>query len=65
MKVTVDKDACMGSGSCKQIAPAVFDQREGDGVVILLEMDPPLVQHEKVRLATKCCPALAISVDES
>ncbi len=37
MKVTVDKDKCCGAGTCVLVAPDVFDQRDDDGVVVLLD----------------------------
>ncbi|MEU7984915.1 ferredoxin [Streptosporangium canum] len=64
MKVTVDEDKCCGAGQCVLIAPEVFDQREEDGVVILLEPEPGADQHVLVREATAVCPAAAIEVSE-
>ncbi|NUT46430.1 MAG: ferredoxin, partial [Saccharothrix sp.] len=37
MKVEVDQDRCAGSGMCALTDPAVFDQDEVDGTVVLLE----------------------------
>ncbi|WP_335991173.1 4Fe-4S domain-containing protein [Glycomyces sp. MUSA5-2] len=64
MKVTVDEDKCCGAGSCVLVAPDVFDQRDEDGIVILLEPAPAAEHHEAVREAASVCPALAIDVSE-
>lgn len=61
MKVTIDEDRCCGAGQCVLAAPEVFDQRDDDGVVILLDEAPPEAEHENVRTAAALCPAAAIS----
>ncbi len=40
MKVTVDQDKCVSSGQCVLNASDVFDQRDDDGVVVLLDDEP-------------------------
>ncbi|MDR8412390.1 ferredoxin [Nonomuraea sp. 3-1Str] len=62
MKVTVDQDACTGSGQCVLSAPEVFDQRDSDGIVVLLNDNPAAHQHEDVREAERICPASAITL---
>ena len=62
MKVTVDQDKCVGSGHCVVAAGEVFDQRDEDGIVVLLNSDPPAEQAADVRQAAAVCPALAIVV---
>ncbi|AQZ69615.1 Ferredoxin [[Actinomadura] parvosata subsp. kistnae] len=64
MKITVDEDKCCGAGSCVLIAPEVFDQREDDGIVILLDAEPGAGQHAAVREAAAVCPGAAIEVSE-
>ncbi|MET7332060.1 ferredoxin [Nonomuraea sp. NPDC005650] len=64
MKVIVDEDKCCGAGQCVLIAPEVFDQREDDGIVILLEAEPAADRHAAVREAAAVCPAAAIQVVE-
>jgi ferredoxin len=46
-------------------AGAVFDQREEDGIVFLLDDSPPAELHDAVRRAAALCPARAISVRTS
>jgi ferredoxin len=62
MKVTVDEAKCCGAGQCAMIAPEVFDQRDEDGIVILLEAEPAEDLHARVREATAVCPAAAIDL---
>ncbi|HEX4558511.1 MAG TPA: ferredoxin [Mycobacterium sp.] len=64
MKVTVDQDKCVSSGQCVLNAGEVFDQRDDDGVVILLTDNPPAEQAENTRKAAAGCPALAIAIEE-
>jgi ferredoxin len=64
MKVTVDQDKCAASGRCVMTEPEVFDQREEDGVVLLLQANPPDELADAVRQAEVLCPARAITVQE-
>ncbi|MDP9869191.1 MULTISPECIES: ferredoxin [Streptosporangium] len=65
MKVTVDQDACIGSGQCVLIAPDMFGQRDEDGIVALLHDSPGPGLREDVREAARICPALAIQLTTS
>ncbi|MHA7651853.1 ferredoxin [Mycobacterium sp. ML4] len=64
MKVTVDQHVCASSGNCVKNAPGVFDQRDEDGVVVLLDPNPPADRAEATRKAAASCPALAIHIEE-
>ncbi|WP_405393604.1 ferredoxin [Microbispora hainanensis] len=64
MKVIVDETKCCGAGQCALIAPEVFDQRDEDGIVVLLEPEPAEDRHTAVREAAAVCPAGAVHVDE-
>ena len=64
MKVTVDQDKCVSSGQCVLNASEVFDQRDDDGVVILMTANPPAEQAEHTRKAAAACPALAIDIED-
>jgi len=64
MHITIDETKCCGAGQCVLAAPTVFDQREDNGVVILLDADPPEDQYAPVREAAAVCPAALIEVHE-
>jgi ferredoxin len=64
MKVIIDQDRCVGSGQCVLAADDVFDQRDEDGIVVLLDDNPPADRLEDVKQAAAVCPALAIAVEE-
>lgn len=65
VKIAVGQDRCIGAGQCVLSAPEVFDQREDDGVVELLDDAPPQDQWGVAREAAALCPAAAITVSES
>ncbi len=63
MRVIVDVEKCCGAGQCVQLAPRVFDQQD-DGIVVLLDAEPPEALHAIVREAACVCPGSAIRVVE-
>lgn len=65
IKIHVDEHKCVGAGQCVMASPEVFDQREDDGIVILLQQQPPDALTPSVRKAAKLCPALAIRVEDT
>jgi ferredoxin len=64
MKITVDEAKCCGAGQCVLIAPEVFDQRDEDGIVVLLDPDP-VGRRREAREAADVCPTAAISLVEA
>lgn len=64
MRVTVDQDRCVSSGMCVMNSPDVFDQRDDDGVVVLLQNSPGADHADVTRDAAAACPALAIHIEE-
>ncbi|ANZ42385.1 ferredoxin [Lentzea guizhouensis] len=64
MKVTVDQEKCVGAGQCVLAADDVFDQRDEDGLVDLLNPSPSDDRGTDVRHAAAVCPAAAISVED-
>jgi ferredoxin len=65
MRVSVQTDRCIAAGQCVVLAPEVFDQREEDGVVVVLDEMPAADHHDAVRDAATACPAAAIHLAES
>lgn len=65
MKVTADQDRCCGAGTCALLAPEVFDQREDDGIVTVLDPAPGPGQRDAVLEAASVCPTAAISTVDS
>ncbi|MFH8384830.1 ferredoxin [Kitasatospora sp. NPDC018058] len=64
MKITVEEDRCVGAGQCVLAAAEVFDQREEDGIVVLLDANPSDELAARLRDAAARCPAMAITVAE-
>jgi ferredoxin len=62
--VHADRDRCCGSGLCVLRLPDVFDQ-DDDGIVLLLNPDPPDRLLDEVGHAVDACPSGALTVDSS
>ena len=60
MKIDLDQNKCVGAGQCVLAAPDVFDQREDDGIAVLLDEDPSDEHAADVAQAAAVCPAMAI-----
>ncbi|GAA4435029.1 ferredoxin [Actinokineospora soli] len=60
MTVAADTSVCIGAGLCALRAPAVFDQDEADGTVVLLGQPAP-DDLPAVREAVDQCPSGAIA----
>jgi ferredoxin len=65
MKITIDRQRCVGAGNCVMAADAVFEQNEADGLVELLLSNPPEHLLGYVREAELICPSGAIGLDEN
>jgi ferredoxin len=63
MRVTVDRDRCLGSGNCIAWASEVFDQSDDDFLVVVLDENPRAERWEAVEQAARFCPAQAIHVE--
>lgn len=65
MKITVDRDLCVGSAYCQRIAPATFDLGD-DGIAVVLEpATADTGAAAAAREAESACPAMAISFQEA
>ena len=51
LRIKIDQTTCVGAGQCVLAAPAVFDQREEDGIVVLLADTADETQAAAVRKA--------------
>ena len=59
-RVEVDRDRCVGSGTCEALAPEVFEV-DDDGVLAVLLPTPPDDQLPDVREAVQACPTRALT----
>ncbi|MFI9604895.1 ferredoxin [Streptomyces sp. NPDC052043] len=60
--VGAERDRCVGAGQCVLAAPAVFDQDEEDGLVLVLAERPSASQSDAVRDAVRACPSGALTL---
>jgi ferredoxin len=60
MRIAADRDVCIGSGNCVLTAPAVFDQDEAEGLVLLRTTEPDPQHAAAVRDAVARCPSGAL-----
>jgi ferredoxin len=65
MWITADTDVCVSAGMCALIAPEVFDQRDDDGLVMVLRPDPPEDLREAAAEAVQLCPSGALGIRQS
>jgi ferredoxin len=61
MRVEIDRDLCIGSGTCARLAPAVFALDDEEIAVVL---DPEGVDPGKLQLAADACPTEAIRIGD-
>ncbi|WP_406401559.1 ferredoxin [Streptomyces uncialis] len=62
LRLGVDRARCVGAGMCALTAPAVFDQDEEEGLVVLLSPAPTPEHRPAARMAVGLCPAEAITL---
>jgi ferredoxin len=62
--VVVNESRCIAAGQCVLNAPEIFDQREDDGIVVLLDDHPAAEYQDSARLAARLCPAEVIQFQE-
>ncbi|MEU9710932.1 ferredoxin [Streptomyces sp. NPDC047967] len=59
--VRAERGRCVGAGQCVLAAPAVFDQSDEDGLVVVLTEEPEANQVDAVRGAVWACPSGALT----
>ena len=64
VEVELDEPKCVAAGQCVLAAPDVFDQRDEDGVAVLLDDRPDPALIVGVKEAAALCPAAAIRLVE-
>jgi ferredoxin len=64
VRVAADRDVCIGSGNCVFTAPAMFDQDDDEGLVVLLSADVDVQAAGAVRDAVAHCPSGALRIAE-
>jgi ferredoxin len=60
-EVLIDRFVCIGSGTCVQLAPGVFEL-DDQGVAVVVA--PDAAELETIRRAERSCPTGAIEVHE-
>ena len=64
MRVVVDRDLCQGHGVCESEAPEVFEVSK-QGVLTVLQEDPPEDARSAVEKAVRFCPTGALRIEEA
>jgi ferredoxin len=63
MRVTADREVCVGAGMCVLTAPEVFDQ-DDDGIVVVRRPAPVGAEADLAREAADLCPSGAARFTE-
>lgn len=61
MRVSVDYELCTSIGTCTRICPEVFEVRR-DGLLYVLQDEPPESLRASVEEAVDMCPMAAITI---
>jgi ferredoxin len=64
MRITIDKDTCIGAGQCALTAPEVFTQ-DDDGFSDLMPGHEDGGGDPLVKEAARACPVQAIEITEA
>lgn len=66
MRITTDRDRCIGSGNCAFFAPSTFDLDDELKVVILDGgSNGELDRHGDIRAAVEGCPVKALGLSDA
>ncbi|MCS0638483.1 ferredoxin [Streptomyces sp. LP05-1] len=63
MRITIDRDRCIGSGQCVMTAPGVFTQ-DDDALVTLVPGHEDGAGDPRVREVPTACPVQAVAISE-
>ena len=61
MKIKIDKDKCIGCGTCTVLAPKTFKLGNDSKIKVI---SPPGDEEEKIKEAIDSCPVEAIKFTE-
>lgn len=65
MKIDIDEARCIAAGNCVLASMDLFDQRDEDGVVIVLDESPEgATLQAEARQAAAVCPSNVITITE-
>jgi ferredoxin len=64
VKVSVDKELCIGHGRCYDVAPELFEDDEEGYAVVRGDGSVPPDQADTARLAVRLCPERAVTLTE-
>jgi ferredoxin len=64
MRITVDRQRCIGAGLCALLVPTVFEQDNEDGLAVLLDETGGGCSPEELAVAEYECPSQSISISE-
>jgi ferredoxin len=64
VRVIAYTQKCISGGNCVLACSNVFEQRESDGIVHVLNEQPALALLEKIRQAIDLCPAQVFTLED-
>ena len=64
MRVIAYTQKCIAGGNCVLSCSEVFDQRDSDGTVHVLNERPALTLRKKVRQAVDLCPGQVFTIED-
>ncbi|TDD79665.1 ferredoxin [Actinomadura rubrisoli] len=62
-RLRADLTSCRGAGQCAFQAPALFDQDEEDGRVVILRPEPSEEEIPLAKHAVAACPNRALTIE--
>lgn len=60
MNIELEEIRCIAAGQCVDAAPEYFDQRDEDGIAVVLHAEVSEADRADVEAAAARCPAAAI-----
>jgi ferredoxin len=66
MNIVVDLNLCQGHSQCEEVAPEIFQVREGENgyQTVVVNTSPDASLQEKLDAAVRRCPTEALSLSE-